>query len=74
VLGGWLIRIPHTKIDNVLTSRSRFPLQLIRNAEDVGRQTFNSRKIVHHNVFFLKSIHKKAGPAPECRPGTRSGI
>ena len=37
VLRGWLIRIPHTKIDDVLPARARFPLQLIRNAEDVGR-------------------------------------
>ena len=51
VLGRWLIRISHTKIDDIFSPRTGSRLQLIDNIEDIRRQTFDSWKIVHGKVF-----------------------
>ena len=51
VLRRWLIRISHTKIDDIFSPRTGSRLQLIDNIEDIRRQTFDSGKIVHGKVF-----------------------
>jgi len=45
------VRIAHTKIDDIFTTRSSSRLQLIDNIEDIGRQAFDSGKFVHEGVF-----------------------
>jgi hypothetical protein len=45
---GWrrLIRIAHAKVDNILAPRTCFCFQIIYNVENIGREAFDSRKLV----------------------------
>jgi len=52
VLRGRLVRISHTKIDDILSPRTSGCLQLIDNIEDIRRQTLDSWKIVHGEVVW----------------------
>ncbi len=45
------VRIAHTKIDNIFTTRSSSRLQLVDNIEDVGWQAFDSGKFVHEQAL-----------------------
>jgi len=54
MLWRWPVRISHTKIDDILTTRSSGSLQLIDNVEDIGRQAFDSGEFVHER--FLSAL------------------
>ena len=51
VLRGWLIRVTHAQVDDVLTPRSCFLTHLTDNVENIGGQARNALEIrVHESL------------------------
>ena len=61
VLRGWLVRIPHAEIDDVLAAMTSSHLELVHLIEYVRRQPIDARKIGTHGLKFDE--HGKKGGA-----------
>jgi hypothetical protein len=54
MFGGWEIRIPHAQIDDIFPSLPSLYLQLIHDAENIGRQPHHPMK---SGALRVKRIH-----------------
>ena len=59
VLGGRLVGIPHSKVDNILAAGTGCRLQLANNIENIRRQSFYPLKVVVH---VLAPSRRRGGP------------
>jgi hypothetical protein len=46
-LRGRCVRIPHAKINDIVTGTTRFQLQLVNDGKHIGWETINSYKALH---------------------------